>query len=61
MLERRGRLKCPEKCPQSMFSTMRRCWEYNASDRPTFNDIYQELTQKAGYENVSLKASRKGS
>lgn len=61
MLERKGRLKCPEKCPPNMFSLMRRCWEYNAPDRPTFNQMYKELTQKTGYENLPLKASKKWS
>lgn len=59
LIERKGRLKIPDKCPENIYKLMRRCWEYNAADRPTFSDIYKELQNKTGYENIDLRASKK--
>lgn len=41
MIDRGARLKCPPNCPPEMYSLMLRCWEYEETDRPTFEEIYQ--------------------
>uniref|UniRef100_A0A2I3HNA4 Tyrosine-protein kinase n=1 Tax=Nomascus leucogenys TaxID=61853 RepID=A0A2I3HNA4_NOMLE len=39
----RGRLPCPELCPDAVFRLMEQCWAYEPGQRPSFSTIYQEL------------------
>ena len=33
------RNEIPDKCPAHLFNLMKRCWELNPKDRPSFKDI----------------------
>ena len=37
------RLPSPEGTPEIVYKLMKWCWEYEADDRPHFNDIHAEL------------------
>ncbi|KAG6446982.1 hypothetical protein O3G_MSEX004683 [Manduca sexta] len=37
------RMECPPGCPAAVYELMRGCWQWNASDRPTFRDIHHAL------------------
>ena len=41
------RLPAPEGTPEIVYELMRRCWEYEAEDRPHFDGIYAELQKIA--------------
>ncbi|XP_028907955.1 tyrosine-protein kinase Fes/Fps [Ornithorhynchus anatinus] len=43
LVEKGGRLPCPDLCPDAVFRLMEHCWAYEPSDRPSFNAIHQEL------------------
>ncbi|XP_072025124.1 hepatocyte growth factor receptor-like [Amphiura filiformis] len=34
-----NRLSCPTECPSEIYMIMKRCWEHNARERPSFRDI----------------------
>ncbi|GFS90101.1 tyrosine-protein kinase hopscotch [Nephila pilipes] len=38
-LQKGQRLGIPPNCPSSIYALMRRCWELNSQDRPTFSEI----------------------
>ena len=40
-IERGGRLKQPPACPDAVYTVIRQCWEYKASDRPQFKKLYE--------------------
>ncbi|XP_012867580.1 PREDICTED: tyrosine-protein kinase Fes/Fps isoform X1 [Dipodomys ordii] len=42
-VEKGGRLRCPELCPDAVFRLMEQCWAYEPGQRPGFSAIYQEL------------------
>lgn len=39
MLEKGYRMECPQGCPPKIYDLMRQCWQWNASERPTFREI----------------------
>ena len=39
LLETGYRMQCPEGCPPPLYDLMRPCWEWEAHNRPTFNEI----------------------
>jgi hypothetical protein len=36
-------MECPEECPEDVYNTMKKCWEWDPNLRPTFKQIYSEL------------------
>nr|CDJ80465.1 Tyrosine protein kinase domain containing protein [Haemonchus contortus] len=65
-IEQGNRPPQPEKCPNEIFKLMKRCWQADPNDRPTFAEIRGELTillniddESYGYLNLdSDKKSR---
>ncbi|PRP78848.1 fer (fps/fes related) tyrosine kinase (phosphoprotein NCP94) [Planoprotostelium fungivorum] len=45
VVEHRARLEQPFRCPNELYSILKRCWEYEAADRPKFRDIYCEMKE----------------
>lgn len=43
MLEKGYRMECPPGCPPKIYELMRQCWQWNASDRPSFKEIHHAL------------------
>ncbi|XP_015780980.1 tyrosine-protein kinase Abl isoform X2 [Tetranychus urticae] len=43
MLESGYRMECPTGCPAEIFETMRQCWQWEADDRPSFQEIRESL------------------
>ena len=43
-LEGGERLSCPPQCPNSVYSLMRACWEWEANDRPDFTLVKNTLS-----------------
>ncbi|XP_049962448.1 tyrosine-protein kinase Abl isoform X1 [Schistocerca serialis cubense] len=43
MLEKGYRMECPPGCPPKIYELMRQCWQWNASDRPSFQEIHHAL------------------
>lgn len=39
------RLEPPEHTPPRLAALLRKCWETNPADRPTFKDVIQELDE----------------
>ncbi len=39
------RLSVPPNCPEPLGKLLQRCWMIEPNDRPTFDEIYQELMQ----------------
>lgn len=37
------RLPRPEYCPETLYVTMTKCWEYNPGQRPTFKELLDEI------------------
>ncbi|POI23374.1 hypothetical protein CIB84_012878, partial [Bambusicola thoracicus] len=42
-LQRRNIMKQPSSCQQAMYSIMKSCWQWNATDRPSPSDLIQSL------------------
>lgn len=42
-LESGYRMERPPGCPPEVYELMRQCWQWNASDRPTFKNIHHAL------------------
>ncbi|XGW23774.1 hypothetical protein V3C99_005751 [Haemonchus contortus] len=64
-IEQGNRPPQPEKCPNEIFKLMKRCWQADPNDRPTFAEIRGELTillniddESYGYLNLDDKKSR---
>ena len=38
-------LEQPSKCPKDIYEIMKKCWIYNASQRPTFEELHAMLSQ----------------
>ena len=38
-------LNRPAQCPENMYEIMRRCWIHDASQRPTFDELYNLLSK----------------
>ncbi|XP_023725314.1 tyrosine-protein kinase Abl isoform X3 [Cryptotermes secundus] len=43
MLEKGYRMECPPGCPPKIYELMRQCWQWNPSERPTFQEIHHSL------------------
>jgi serine/threonine protein kinase len=43
MLEKGYRMECPPGCPPKIYELMRQCWQWNPSERPTFQEIHHAL------------------
>ncbi|XP_050683432.1 tyrosine-protein kinase Abl isoform X2 [Leptidea sinapis] len=43
MLEKGYRMECPPGCPAAVYDLMRGCWQWNASERPSFREIHHAL------------------
>ncbi|XP_015586184.1 tyrosine-protein kinase Abl isoform X2 [Cephus cinctus] len=43
MLEKGYRMECPPGCPPKVYELMRQCWQWSASERPTFKEIHHSL------------------
>uniref|UniRef100_A0A7N4V4I5 Tyrosine-protein kinase n=1 Tax=Sarcophilus harrisii TaxID=9305 RepID=A0A7N4V4I5_SARHA len=43
LVEKGGRLPCPDLCPDAVFRLMEQCWAYDPGQRPNFSAIHQEL------------------
>lgn len=43
MLEKGYRMECPPGCPPKIYELMRQCWQWNACDRPSFQEIHHAL------------------
>lgn len=41
------RLSKPENCPDTMASVMKKCWDTNPDGRPTFDQLYAEISEIA--------------
>ena len=39
------RMDAPKSCPPEVHQIMRNCWEYEPEDRPSFEDIADQLQQ----------------
>lgn len=42
-LESGYRMERPPGCPPEVYELMRQCWQWNASDRPSFKNIHHGL------------------
>lgn len=42
-LESGYRMDRPPGCPPEVYELMRKCWQWNATDRPTFKNIHHDL------------------
>ena len=49
-IEHNGRLKTPPKCPPGVYQLMRRCWSFQAVDRPTFEELHDIFSTDPEYE-----------
>ena len=60
----RKKLDMPSGCPSRLYSLMCRCWEYKPADRPSFDEVYDELaslvTPNKRSSSVSQFASNQG-
>lgn len=36
-------MECPPGCPPKIYELMRQCWQWNAGERPTFQEIHHAL------------------
>ncbi|XP_033221945.1 tyrosine-protein kinase Abl isoform X2 [Belonocnema kinseyi] len=43
MLEKGYRMECPPGCPPKVYDLMRQCWQWSATERPTFKEIHHSL------------------
>lgn len=43
-LERGYRMPQGRDCPDRLYANMRKCWEWKAEDRPTFESLLEEFT-----------------
>lgn len=43
LLDSGFRMECPENCPANIYDLMRKCWQWEPVNRPTFEQIYKDL------------------
>ncbi|XP_057299768.1 tyrosine-protein kinase SYK-like [Hydractinia symbiolongicarpus] len=55
MLDNGQRLSRPERCPEEVYALMRKCWETNPDDRPTFHEIGLTLSAYIERERTKRK------
>lgn len=46
------RLEQPVDCPDHVYEIMRRCWEFEAHNRPTFSELLDLFTADTDYINI---------
>ena len=51
-LERGYRMERPEGCPADVYKLMLKCWEWKATDRPSFIDLQEEMNNM--FQNSSI-------
>ena len=44
VIEEKGRLACPEVCPDAMYSVLQECWTHEMEPRPDFAAVLQKVT-----------------
>ncbi|VDN19608.1 unnamed protein product [Gongylonema pulchrum] len=54
------RLECPDACPVEMYNLMMQCWAHKPEERPSFNDILQELPDIIPQSLVTVTACSDG-
>lgn len=52
MLESGYRMECPPGCPARVYELMRQCWQWETTDRPTFQEIHNTLENM--FQNSSI-------
>ncbi|XP_049955937.1 tyrosine-protein kinase Shark isoform X2 [Schistocerca serialis cubense] len=52
LIERGERLSQTPHCPDEVYKIMKRCWEYNPKDRPTFNELLEIFSSDPEYINI---------
>ncbi|XP_077505717.1 tyrosine-protein kinase Abl isoform X1 [Amblyomma americanum] len=52
MLESGYRMECPPGCPVRVYELMRQCWQWETTDRPTFQEIHNTLENM--FQNSSI-------
>ena len=58
MLESGYRMDCPPGCPPRIYDLMRRSWQWDANDRPTFNEIREILENMLNNSNLNEEVER---
>lgn len=43
LLDSGYRMECPDSCPSNFYELMRRCWQWEPINRPTFAEIYNDI------------------
>uniref|UniRef100_A0A2R5LL31 Tyrosine-protein kinase n=1 Tax=Ornithodoros turicata TaxID=34597 RepID=A0A2R5LL31_9ACAR len=52
MLESGYRMECPPGCPARVYELMQQCWQWETTDRPTFQEIHNTLENM--FQNSSI-------
>nr|XP_002733964.1 PREDICTED: tyrosine-protein kinase ABL1 [Saccoglossus kowalevskii] len=52
MLEKSYRMERPNGCPAEVYKLMKKCWKWNSSERPTFDEIHDDLNTM--FQNSSI-------
>ena len=52
IIERNVVLPCPEKCPNSIYQIMLKCWHLNSDDRPSFVDLKNQIDEHSHQINL---------
>ncbi|KAL9988309.1 hypothetical protein ACROYT_G002742 [Oculina patagonica] len=58
MLESGYRMPCPDGCPQEVYDMMKRCWSWDALDRPTFSEIHKWLNSVFSTSSVDEEVEK---
>lgn len=54
-IARGGRLSRPPDCSSSVFEVIRRCWEFEAKNRPSFPDLLKILAYRSEFVHAIRK------
>ncbi|XP_015522213.2 tyrosine-protein kinase Shark isoform X1 [Neodiprion lecontei] len=52
LVENGERLEKPDKCPEHIYTVMKRCWSYSAVDRPNFAELLEIFSSDPEYTNI---------
>ncbi|XP_014214206.1 tyrosine-protein kinase shark [Copidosoma floridanum] len=52
LVEKGERLSQPPKCPDNVYQVMQKCWSYDSSDRPTFQELIDIFSSDPEYANI---------
>jgi serine/threonine protein kinase len=55
-LEQNNRMQKPRHCPEGLYHIMKKCWLWNANDRPVFSEIFPKLRQSYSEREEQLRA-----